>query len=427
MKVLIVEDENHVATALDDRLGSFKPSISTVIARSRSSALEALQDDEFDFIVCDLRLPPYDGGTNTNEAHGLAVHAEARAVCPGTPCLFFTGYDTSGNVLEQLSSGGTQDVFGNGENYGMTRLVTKDRFLDCVERLRSFNVQLAILDAISIDRTDDNTNLDHIERRALQMLARGLGGTSIETSELGGLSGAQTLRAQVKNDQGHVIASYFVKIDFQAKLKDEREGYYRYVNPLLKLGDYPALGREIRAGIGKRVAYFYQLADEYTESLFDVLQRDEGTAIAIVEMLRENLAPWDELRETKVLRIGDLRTHRIKDSTFSKYYDTLGSAEVFENIEQKMTLSCQHGDLHGCNVLCNRSGKVVVIDFGNVGLAPICIDPVLLELSILFHSSSPFRTDPWPTAEQAESWFNLEKYLAECPVAGIHQKMSRMG
>ena len=73
MRVLIVEDEQHVATRLDERLGRLKPRIDTIIAGSRTSGIEALQSSEFDFIVCDLRLPPQDGGVDTDEAHGLAV------------------------------------------------------------------------------------------------------------------------------------------------------------------------------------------------------------------------------------------------------------------------------------------------------------------------------------------------------------------
>ena len=415
MRVLIVEDEQHIAAKLSERLGNLKPSIDTVIARSRSSGIEELQRDEFDFIVCDLRLPPHDGGVDTAEEHGLAVYSEARAVCPGTPCLFFTGFGTSANVREQLSAGGTHDVLGTGESYPMTRLLTKDEFVNCVERIGSFNTELATLDAIRVDLSGSKSNLDQIERRALQLRARPLGGTSIEASPLGGLSGAQTLRASVKDNQGRTLDSYFAKIDSHREMNKERDNYKRYINPLLKMGDYPALGRELEAGIGKRMALFYQLADEYTESLLDVLEESESNAIGIVDSLRAIFAPWEERVDKKVLRIRDLRVQRIGDLELHPYRDALGSTESFEEIEQEMTTSCQHGDLHGFNVLCNGSGRAVVIDFGNVGPAPACIDPIILELSILFHKDSPFRSHSWPTNKQTEAWFNLDEYLVGCP------------
>ena len=422
VRVLIVEDETDVATKLYERLSRSKPSIDTVIAGSRSSGIEALQSGEFDFIICDLRLPPHDGGVDTDEAHGLAVHAEARRICPGTPCLFFTGFDTSADVLEQLSSGGAQDILATGESYGMTRLLTKDKLLTCVERLEAFNLELAILDTINIELSSSKDGLDQIEQRALQLLARPLGGTSIEASALGGLSGAQTLRTSVKDDQGRTLGSYFVKIDLRANMKKERENYDQYVSPLLKMGHYPALGRNIEVGIGKREALFYQLADEYTESLFSVLEVSESTAVAVVRALRDIFAPWAEVSEKKVLRVGDLRAQRIDDSAIQPYRDALGATEEFEESEQEMTISCQHGDLHGFNVLCNESGTAVVIDFGNVGPAPTCIDPIILELSVLFHRDSPFRSISWPTKEQAGAWFDLEEYLRGCPVPEFIRK-----
>ena len=89
VRVLIVEDEKHVIAALKERLANAQPRVELILAHSRSAGIEALNSEEFDFIVCDLRLPPYDGGLDADEAHGLAVHAKAKELCPGTPCLFF--------------------------------------------------------------------------------------------------------------------------------------------------------------------------------------------------------------------------------------------------------------------------------------------------------------------------------------------------
>lgn len=416
VRVLIVEDEQHIATKLSERIGRLTPSIDAVIAGSRTSGIEALESDEFDFIVCDLRLPPQDGGVDTDETHGLAVYQEARAVCPGTPCLFFTGFGTSQSVIEQLSAGGTHDVLGSGKSYSMTRLLSKDDFLDCERRLSSFNTELANLESIMINFSSSTSCLDRFERRALQLRARSLGGTSIDVGALGGLSGAQALRVYVKDAQRRTLGSYFAKIDLWTKMKQERENYRRYINPLLKMGGYPALGPEIEAGIGKRGALFYQLADEYTESLFDVLQEDECKAVAVIESLHDFFDPWMQTSEKKIFRIHDLREQRISKTEFQPYRAVIGPAEGFEETEREITTTYQHGDLHGFNVLCSASGDSVVIDFGNVGRAPSCIDPIILELSVLFHRDSPFRSDSWPTNEQVEAWFNLDEYLLGCPI-----------
>lgn len=422
MKVLIVEDEDHVASRLSRRLSSLEPPITTVISRSRSSALEALRLEEFDFIICDLRLPPYDGGLDTDEAHGLAVHSEVKAITPGTPCLFFTGFATSSNVREQLSGGGRQDVFGTGDDYAMTRLLNKDEFVDCVERLDAFNNELAALDAITIKLLDASHSLDSLEERALRLVARRLGGTYIQASNLGGLSGAQTLRVSIQDPRDRTIASYFVKIGQRLKIDIEKKNYSQYVSPLLKMGGFPALDREIQGGIGKREALFYQLADQYTLSLFDILSHDEDVAVGIVENLRTVLAPWAEFAERRKYRIRELREQRVDKSLLLNHGLSPEQIKIFEKVESDITMSYQHGDLHGSNVLCDGADRTIVIDFANVGLAPACIDPLILELSVLFHSDSPFQNDPWPTIAQAERWFNLNDYLAGCPVPSFIEK-----
>ena len=422
MRVLVIEDDMHVTAELMECIANFKPSIEVVLAGSRTSGIEALRNEEFDFIVCDLRLPPYDGGIDAEEAHGLSIHSEAKEICPGTPCLFFTGFGTSASVREALSGGGTQDVLGNGENYGMTRLLTKDNFLACVERIKEFNTELAILNDIKIDYSGGKYDLDQIEQRALLLLTRSLEGAGIEAVGLGGYSGSQALRATVKDGQHRTIGSYFAKIGVRAKMIRERDNYHRHIEPLLGIGDYPALVREREAGIGKRQALFYQLAAGYTRSLFRVLETDESLAIDVVNNLREIFVPWKALREKNTIRVRDLRRERIDDDAFRSYADILASAGKYEENEREITMSCQHGDLHGHNVLCDDAGRAVIIDFGNVGPAPSCLDPLLLELSILFHGDSPFRNDSWPTSLQAEAWFNLEEYLIGCPVPEFIRK-----
>ncbi len=416
MKLLIVEDEEHVSEALNRRLSRSKPSIEISVTRSRSSAVDALRRYEFDFIVCDLKLPPNDGGLDANVEHGFEVHSVAKDVCPGTPSMFFTGYGMNQNVMDELAHGPTHDVLGTGENYPMTQLVTKDDFLTCVDYLETFNAELAKLEAISLEPTGTSLSLDRFESRALQLQARSLGGTKIIAESLGGLSGAKALKVTIQDHQDLSLGAYFAKIDERNELSLERENYHEYVLPQLDVGFIPAMGSEIDAGIGKRQALFYQLARRYSESLFDVLVRSEGDAVDAVKDLRGVFKPWTHQSVTKKVRIRDLRAERISDAALQPHRQSLGSTEYFEGLELESATGLQHGDLHGLNVLCDADGPPVVVDFGNVRHAPICIDPVSLELSVLFHPESPFRSGAWPTENQTEAWFNLDRYLRNCPI-----------
>jgi len=75
----------------------------------------------------------------------------------------------------------------------------------------------------------------------------------------------------------------------------------------------------------------------------------------------------------------------------------------------------QHGDFHPGNVLVGRDYTPTLIDFGRVGRAPASLDPLTLELSLLFHPD--FRTflGNWPTKDSLEHWSNVKQYVADCP------------
>ena len=416
LKLLLVEDESHVADALARQLENLTPPVAVTIACSRHSAVSAIQSDEFDFIICDLRIPPNDNGFSTDEAHGLDVHATARRLCPGTPCLFFTGYGTSQQTIDQLSQGPTDDIFGTGEIYALTQFLTKDNLVECVNRIETFNHHIETLRTIVLQVHGQPLNLTDVEERALQLMARRLESESVEVHSSEGLSGARALRTRIRDEIGNLRAEYFTKIAFHEKADIERQNYNDYVHPLLGLGGYPALVHSISAGLGKLSALLFQFAEEYDTDLFGVLSIDEKKAASVVGEIQRIMIPWSEFKKRQLIRIGDLRSDRIDSPEVKTMADHLGTVEDFEDRVLQTTTSIQHGDLHGANVLCKPDRVPVIVDFANVQRAPACLNPVQLELSVLFHSNSPFSHSEWPTIDQSESWFDLDTYLTNCPV-----------
>jgi len=88
---------------------------------------------------------------------------------------------------------------------------------------------------------------------------------------------------------------------------------------------------------------------------------------------------------------------------------------ALEDEALNIDFALQHGDLHGENVLINPDAVPLLIDYGRVDRAPVATDPIVLELSFLFHPDSPFKESGWPTAEQARAWGDLDSYLEGCP------------
>jgi hypothetical protein len=67
-------------------------------------------------------------------------------------------------------------------------------------------------------------------------------------------------------------------------------------------------------------------------------------------------------------------------------------------------------------VLVREDGTPLLIDYGEVGRGPACLDPLVLELSLLFHPGFKDVRGVWPTATQAQTWTNLDVYLSGCPI-----------
>ena len=125
MKILLVEDEGRSARQTRDSIELSAPGADVTVADCRDSALELIAKDDFDLIVCDVKIPPTANSADVNEKHGLSVQAEARACCPGTPTIFLTGFAPEIDVRQQLSRGGVGVIFGL-DAYPLTQLIEKD-------------------------------------------------------------------------------------------------------------------------------------------------------------------------------------------------------------------------------------------------------------------------------------------------------------
>jgi hypothetical protein len=75
----------------------------------------------------------------------------------------------------------------------------------------------------------------------------------------------------------------------------------------------------------------------------------------------------------------------------------------------------QHRDLHGLNILVRNEQEQLLIDYAEVGPAPACLDPLILELSLLFHPACRDLCTNWPTVERGQHWADINAFLINCP------------
>lgn len=415
MNILLVEDEPDVADTIRLDLSEAIPSAEVAHAVSRDSAIAALEQDEFDLLICDLKIPAQ-GGLDADDQHGLAVVQRAAALAPGLPCIVFTGVAGRENMRRVLSSHTDQDLFGTGSPEPMVTVKFKDEWDAWVLEVKTFGHRLVELDEFSA--ASDGVQLDTRELRALGIYMRRLGGTTSHIRRLGGgRSGAKTVGLTVVDNNGNTRANVFAKIANWSVIADEKARYHRWVSPLLRIGTFPQLAGEVVAGVGKASAIFYRLVEPPTRSLFEVVQADDELAARLVERLRGTLRPWCEIAQQQHIVVGELRRQRSPDEKIPPLGTVLSDVDWrgMEASETDVPIACQHGDLHGLNVLVSSSEQPLLIDFGDVGEGLACSDPVILEMSLLFLEDAALDRQGWPTSTQAENFFDLDRYLDGCP------------
>jgi hypothetical protein len=201
------------------------------------------------------------------------------------------------------------------------------------------------------------------------------------------------------------------KIGGWRNIRDERERYRRHVAPLLGAGNFTPEMDVVEAGAASTAGIFYTLAAEYDRSLFSLLRADPDSAARVVGRVQVIEEPWRVGAASVNLRVRQVRQLLLADG------ETDRIVAEFEDREVDIRRCRQHGDLHGLNVLTASGERAVLIDYGEVtDQAPASLDPVILELSLVFHPAAADTRGGWPTLDSARSWDSLDRYLVGCPV-----------
>lgn len=413
--VLVVEDEADFIDELQQVFAELQQPIGLHIAKSRDAAMAALDADFFDLIVLDLKLPTIDGALDAAPAHGHAVFAHAGVVAPGTPIFVLTGSPAEDFIPAMLASKQQCDIWSEGRSVGSVDFLQKYKFDECPAKLAPIITAVHALDAVELDRRDVNLSL--AEERLIRIFAKRFLGVHCEVSRLGGgLSGAKVVRLRLRDAAGTLVHDAVAKLGSPADVRDEARRFDSLVSRLEPQATPRKLAM-LEFGAGALAGIFYGLAAGFDSSAFDIASFTDGRAAAAVQGIARVTARWtDGVPQTR-LPIRDVRRRLLSDESLAAVQQaySLPWIDAFETSEIQTRWACIHGDLHGSNALIASDGSAMLIDYGDVGDGPASLDPVTLELSVIFH---PQRLDlqGWPSIDQAKQWGDLDSYVAGCPV-----------
>lgn len=417
MKLLIVEDNKTNIDLFNEVLGKYGD-LEFVVVESRDSAFIAVEGQQFDLIILDLKIPTADGALDAHTTHGLSVHSRIREICIGTPVIFCSGFGDLSFLGELLADSDKWDIWGKGTEIPLARHYTKEHIAQCFDLIKLAIDEVNLLQNIEISVGGADIQLDYHEKRVFQLFSRTVFGAAAHVRQIGGgLSSVRAFQIDVRNQQDNTVCFAFAKIGLIEKLIDERKRYDVHVSPALENGKFPHHMRFIIGGAGNCGGLFYSMAKNFNETLMDVLCSDPNSAVEIAKKVRVIVLPWQTAGLTAMTG-KDVLALFVKTKDWEVVKSRCGfSFDEFLSTKARIKLCPQHFDLHGLNVLVRDKSEPILIDFGEVCHAPSCIDPIIMELSLLFHPACAGKWPDWPSLEQAKQWHNIDHFAANCPVA----------
>ena len=408
---LIVEDEDEYASALKAMIAATPGHAHVTFAKSRDAACALLDTQFFDFAVLDLKIPTQEGGLDAEPEHGKHVFHHARSVAPGTKLLVLTGSPSEDFIADMLAHKDAADVWAEGARISTVEFLRKIDFDQAPDLIAK--VKAAILSLDEIELTLKDVNLQTAEDRLVRIFAKSRGAKRCNVSSIGeGKSGAKPLRLAMFDINGTPMRQSFAKLGHISNIQDESARHDNHV-VLLDGAATPRKMAMQEFGASKTAGIFYQLADGYTESLFEVLGADPTRAAAALGAVSQCVAQWTKGSAETRHRIAEIRACWVKDQMAAALHAEYGLAWAaeFEAREVQARWRCVHGDLHGGNILLSADNAAVLIDYGDVQHSAVSYDPVSLELSVVLQAN-PTLSDAWPDEVTCRNWHDIDRYSA---------------
>lgn len=376
---------------------------------SFDGAIQCLSENDIDYVVLDLAIPLNQESPVPDVSNGLRLASHIRSNYSGTPILILTGQQTE-EAFEQFVEDQETTTFWDGKRKSLVKVRPKRRVNEAISLLSDAVKELEAIDSIEIEEVDCELNV--LEKRVIRIFCKENSAIAAIVKTLDdGLSSAKVLQVTLISQLGKELEWVsLVKIDTTQKIDKESNNFKSYVNKL-PVGSYPNILNEYIAGCADKKGIFYRFATLYNNNYFSHLVSDEAKNLIILERLKTILCTWSNNKTIKQVSVGHIRNLVCPEEKFEKLNEIreeLGLDE-FEKKILNTHYCVQHADLHGLNILVSEDLHPILIDYGDIKLAPSVLDIVTLELSPYFHPH--LRENKAPDMKVFENWFNTDQLL----------------
>ncbi|EPO7864893.1 response regulator, partial [Pseudomonas aeruginosa] len=420
MQILFVEDNSSYADTLISVVNVKLPGVSWDVVDNSGSAEELLARNFYDLVILDLCMPSIPSGLEKNVENGQRLFYKIQKLMPGTPIYILTGSDLDNFVTGLSRHGERVRLWGAKQEFPTVLYFRKNKTLELVDELSGVYGEILSVNSISINTRGKAIAFAKGQERALKTFVRSMGGHDGVYYPLSGLSGSLVGRIEVRDARLNIIGAFVAKLGITSKIKKENESYARHVR-LLPINTFTPLLSEVDKGLKEYSAIFYTLAEGYTETLFEVVRRDAGAAVGVIQKVRASLERWNSARDVLRVSVGDVRKAKLSDENFEEIIKRYGIEELrdIESIHVSASVSCIHGDLHGGNILVNKTGAPVLIDFGDVESGYTGLDPITLEMSLIFHPDCVLSGISKEIRTFLEHWPIIDGYCQNNPFGDV--------
>lgn len=415
MKILFVEDNDGFAGDLQPVLCGI-PGVGEVLrVADKESATAALRDELIDLVILDLSIPPSKTTTAHDPEHGQALFHEAREFRPGTPIFILTGAEVQKFSRGLAKFGNQVKLWGDNTDIETVSFFLKEEVDELLGRVQALAAIFSKMSAVAINTRGRNLGLSPVQDQMLKSFAQMADGVACDVSLLsGGLSEAKVVKASAMDKSRKPQVLCAGKLGPSSVIRAEQEAYEKHARKL-GIGACPPLYCAIDAGVGLNGAIFYTLTDDNTASLFERLAADPSIGPTVVSRVRTGLHRWTEAATADIVTVGDVRRRLIDDDDAAiveaKY--NIRPLRAIEARSVQVSQSCIHGDLHCGNVLVKSDGDAVLIDFGDAGPGFTSLDPIALELSLIFHPDAAKLGLRDGLIENLETWPDVDRFALD--------------